>query len=209
MRTAARPAAPSALRADERGLNSRALLERYVGTLADSLAEPAATQASYDAWREYDRLTWPEWLLQRGASPEAVRLMTLGGDSSALSALYMLRQFAMLRTSSQLFKIAGGMDRLPQAMAAALGDVVRYQSRGRQNLARGRVAVDRVRNGRPRRADRGGPRRPHRPAVRRCGRSSSARGCRRRRRRPSPPRRIIPASGFCCSRATASGIAPA
>jgi len=125
---AARPAAPSALRADERGLNSRALIERYVGTLADSLAEPAATQASYDAWREYDRLTWPEWLLQRGASREAVRVMTQGGDSSGLSALYMLRQFAMLRTSSQLFKIAGGMDRLPHAMAAALGDVVRYQS---------------------------------------------------------------------------------
>ena len=121
-------ASASGLRVDERGLNSRALLERYVGTLADSLAEPAATQASYDAWREYDRLTWPEWLLQRGASREAVRVMTQGGDSSGLSALYMLRQFAMLRTSSQLFKIAGGMDRLPQAMAAALGDVVRYQS---------------------------------------------------------------------------------
>lgn len=118
----------SGLRADERGLNSRALLERYVGTLADSLAEPAATEASYAAWREYDRLTWPEWLLQRGASRQAVRLMTQGGDSSALSALYMLRQFAMLRTSSQLFKIAGGMDRLPQAMAAALGDAVRYRS---------------------------------------------------------------------------------
>jgi monoamine oxidase len=116
------------LRPDERGLSSRALLERYAGPLADKFAEPAATDASYAAWHEYDRLTWPEWLGQRGASREAIRLMTLGGDSSALSALYMLRQFAMLRSSSQLFKIAGGMDRLPQAMAAALGDVVRYQS---------------------------------------------------------------------------------
>jgi monoamine oxidase len=121
-------AATSELRPDERGLSSRALLERYAGPLADKFAEPAATGASYAAWHEYDRLTWPEWLGQRGASREAVRLMTLGGDSSALSALYMLRQFAMLRSSSQLFKIAGGMDRLPQAMAAALGDVVRYQS---------------------------------------------------------------------------------
>jgi monoamine oxidase len=119
--------AASGVRADERGLSSRALLERYVGTLVDNLAEPAATDASYAAWREYDRTTWPEWLLQRGASHEAVRLMTLGGDSSALSALYMLRQYAMLRASSQLFKIAGGMDRLPQAMAAALGDAVRHQ----------------------------------------------------------------------------------
>ena len=122
------PAATSELRPEERGLSSRALLERYAGPLADKLAEPAATDASYAAWHEYDRLTWPEWLVQRGASREAVRLMTLGGDSSSLSALYLLRQFAMLRSSRQLFKIAGGMDRLPQAMAAALGDVVRYQS---------------------------------------------------------------------------------
>ncbi len=120
-------AAGSGLRPDERGLDARALLERYVGALPKSLAEPA-TEASYAAWRDYDRVTWPEWLLERGASPGAVRLMTQGGDSSALSALYMLRQFAMLRTSSQLFKIAGGMDRLPQAMTTALGDVIRYEA---------------------------------------------------------------------------------
>jgi monoamine oxidase len=121
-------AAGAGLRPDERGQDSRALLERYVGTLPASLADPAATDAAYAAWRDYDRMTWPEWLLERGASPGAVRLMTQGGDSSALSALYMLRQFAMLRTSSQLFKIAGGMDRLPQAMTAALGDVIRYET---------------------------------------------------------------------------------
>ena len=93
---------------------------------------------------DYDSATWPEWLAKRGASPEAVRLMTQGGDSSALSALYMLRQFAMLRTSSQLFKIAGGMDRLPQAMASALGDVDPVRSGGRQNLraAAGSVAIE-------------------------------------------------------------------
>jgi monoamine oxidase len=116
------------LRPDERGLSARAMLERYVGAVPDSLAEPAASDATYAAWREYDRVTWPEWLRQRGASAEAVRRMTQGGDSSALSALYMLRQFAMLRASSQLFKIAGGMDQLPQALTKALGDIVRYQS---------------------------------------------------------------------------------
>ena len=120
--------AGTGLRPDERGLSAGALLERYVGTLPRSLSDPAATDASSAAWREYDSATWPEWLAKRGASPEAVRLMTQGGDSSALSALYMLRQFAMLRTSSQLFKIAGGMDRLPQAMASALGDVVRHEA---------------------------------------------------------------------------------
>ena len=135
------PGAGAELRADERGLTAGALIERYVGTLPRSLSDPAATDASSAAWREYDSATWPEWLAKRGASPEAVRVMTQGGDSSALSALYMLRQFAMLRTSSQLYKIAGGMDRLPQAMASALGDVVRHDaavvrvSRGAASIA--------------------------------------------------------------------------
>lgn len=131
------------LRPDERGLDPRALLERYVGALPGSLSDPSAPEASLAEWREYDRLTWPEWLRQRGASAEAVRLMTIGGDSSALSALYMLRQFAMLRSSSQLFKIAGGMDRLPQAMTAALGDVIRYQAAVvRITRASGTISID-------------------------------------------------------------------
>jgi monoamine oxidase len=122
------PTRAALLRPDERGLDARALLERYVGTLPNSLSDPATTEVSSAAWREYDRTTWPEWLAQRGASPEAVRLMTLGGDSSAISALYMLRQFALLRSSTQLYKIAGGMDRLPQAMSAALGGLIRYEA---------------------------------------------------------------------------------
>ena len=54
--------------------------------------------------------------------------MTLAGDSRELSALYVLRQFAMLRSSSQRFKIAGGMDLLPRAMASALGNLIRYDA---------------------------------------------------------------------------------
>jgi monoamine oxidase len=42
--------------------------------------------------------------------------------------LYVLRQYALLRGKRQYYKIQGGMDRLPQAMAAALGPVVRYNS---------------------------------------------------------------------------------
>ena len=118
----------SELNAGEHGLSGGALLERYVGVLPADLADAATTPASYNRWRDYDRVTWPEWLRQRGASPRAVRLMTLGGDSSGLSALYMLRQVAMLRASTQLYKIAGGMDLLPQAMASSLGDVIRYDA---------------------------------------------------------------------------------
>lgn len=116
----------SDLRADERAVGPAALLNKYVGVLPADLSEPAATAASYAGWRDYDRMAWPEWLRSRGASPAAVTLMTLGGDARQVSALYVLRQFAMLGTSRERYKIAGGMDRLPHAMAMALGDAVQY-----------------------------------------------------------------------------------
>jgi monoamine oxidase len=76
-------------------------------------------------WAPLDRMTWPDWLRSRGASPGALALMTVGGDSRELSALYVLRQWALLGEAA-LYKIQGGMDRLPRAMAAQLGSVVRY-----------------------------------------------------------------------------------
>lgn len=54
--------------------------------------------------------------------------MTLGGESQTLSALYVLRQFALSRRSNQHYKIAGGMDQLPRAMASALGDAIVYDA---------------------------------------------------------------------------------
>jgi monoamine oxidase len=124
----ARGALTRDLKPDDHGLDPGTLLDRYVGVLPDDLAEPAATAESYARWAAYDRVSWPDYLRSRGATPEAITLMTVGGDATDLSALYVLRQFAMLRHSTQRYKISGGMDLLPRAMAAALGDVVRYNA---------------------------------------------------------------------------------
>jgi len=110
------------------GADQAELLDRYIGVLPDDLAEPAATADSYTRWRSYDRLSWPDYLRSRGAPPEAITRMTVGGDATDLSALFVLRQFAMLRRSTQRYKISGGMDLLPRAMASALGNVVRYNA---------------------------------------------------------------------------------
>jgi monoamine oxidase len=115
------------LKPDERGLAPSALLERYVGRLPADLLN-AAPAASLSRWQAFDRVTWPEWLASRGASRDAVKLMTVGGDPAQVSALYVIRQYAMLRHSRQRYKIAGGMDRLPIAMATALGDIVHYNA---------------------------------------------------------------------------------
>jgi monoamine oxidase len=116
------------LKPSERGLTPSALFEHYVGGLPAELSDPAAPASAFTRWQAFDRVTWPEWLASRGASPDAVKLMTAGGDSTQVSALYVIRQYAMLRTSTQRYKIAGGMDRLPTAMATSLGDIVRYNA---------------------------------------------------------------------------------
>ena len=102
------------LKPDEQKMTPAELLNQYVGSVGISSA--------------YDRLSWPEWLRSRGASPDAIKLMTVGADSAAVSALYVLRQYEMLRASTQRYAIGGGMDRLPAAMAASLAGMIRYNA---------------------------------------------------------------------------------
>jgi monoamine oxidase len=116
------------LKPDEQKMTPAELLDRYVGELPRELGDPRASGTAFARWEAYERLTWPEWLRSRGASPDAVKLMTVGGDSSDVSALYVLRQYAMLRASTQRYKIGGGMDRLPAAMGASLAGIIRYNA---------------------------------------------------------------------------------
>jgi monoamine oxidase len=116
------------LKPGERGLTPSMLFEHYVGQLPADLSDPAAPASALSRWQAFDRVTWPEWLASRGASRDAVKLMTVGADPAQVSALYVIRQYALLRSSTQRYKIAGGMDRLPTAMARALGDIVRYNA---------------------------------------------------------------------------------
>ena len=170
-------------------MDQAALLDRYIGVLPDDLAEPAATPTAYARWRTYDRCSWPEYLRSRGAPPEAITRMTVGGDATDLSALFVLRQFAMLRRSTQRYKIAGGMDLLPRAMASALGNIMRYnvpssvrvtsRSRSRRGFRVEYRADAARRDAWPPAAS------SSRFRSRRCERSRSVRVCPRRRNEPS------------------------
>ena len=65
----------------------------------------------------------------RGASPEAVALLSLGGiddRADTRSTLLMLRNQALNRKLERYFKIRGGNDLLPKAFAARLADKIRY-----------------------------------------------------------------------------------
>ena len=123
-----RATATLTLKPDEDGQTQAALLKRYVTDLPADIGELKPAADAYERWRSYDQVTWPDWLRSRGVSDDAVRLMTVGGDSRELSALYVLRQFALLQNVNQFYKIHGGMDQLPRAMARSLGAIVRYNA---------------------------------------------------------------------------------
>jgi monoamine oxidase len=116
------------LRSDEVGLSPRALLLKYIGDLPPGIDDPALSPERYREWSSIDQQTWPAWLASRGASAGAISVMTAGGESGELSALYVLRQFALLRNVRQYFKIDGGMDQMPRRLADGLKTVLRYRS---------------------------------------------------------------------------------
>ncbi|HYM17600.1 MAG TPA: FAD-dependent oxidoreductase, partial [Micropepsaceae bacterium] len=113
------------LSADERKLSPAALLLKYVESLPDALAEPEIDLGSA-VFAPFEKVTWPAFLKMRGASDAAVKMMSLGGDSSPLSALFMLRQIMLIKDSRGYLKIDGGMDALPLAIAKNLGNAIRY-----------------------------------------------------------------------------------
>src|SRR5579871_436814 len=88
---AARERMAPGLKPDERNLSVPQLMIKYLGGVPDELADPDV-DISASRWREFDRVTWPAWLASRGASKAAVQLITLGGDSSSFSALFLLQQ---------------------------------------------------------------------------------------------------------------------
>jgi len=114
------------LHADEKYLTPAALANRYIEGLPENLGTTELDAAAFASWADLDRTTWPEWLAGRGASEAAVRLLTLGADSSGISALYVLRQIFLHRAGRTYLKIEGGMDRLTRALARELGDDIRY-----------------------------------------------------------------------------------
>ena len=122
---AARERMAPGLKPDERNLSVPQLTIKYLSGVPEELADPDI-DFSAPRWREFDRLTWPAWLASRGASRAAIQFITLGGDSSGFSALFLLQQIMLHRDSRAYLKIDGGMDRLPRAIAARLKDIIHY-----------------------------------------------------------------------------------
>jgi monoamine oxidase len=121
---------PYKLTPEEKRLGLGGMRQKYVRSMLGELGD--ATDPGWpppDALLKYDQMNRSEFWRSRGASSEAVALLSLGGiddRAETWSALFMLRNQALNQKLTQYYKIRGGTDLLPKAFAARLAEKVQY-----------------------------------------------------------------------------------
>ena len=109
--------------ARERQVGFEGLSKLYFDDLRESLRARPADGWPFPDSKLYKDQTFSEYLRRQGASADAINYLTQGFlDDSLLDFAHD----AMSHAVPMLSKIRGGNDRLPQAMASALGAQIRY-----------------------------------------------------------------------------------
>jgi monoamine oxidase len=123
---------PIALSAEERKLSQRQLWKKYVVPVLPEVKAALRLDEIADSIRQYDQITFSEFLRRRGASPAAIALIKIGlpaglGDGAdAVSALDLLREDLHREDQKNSYTIRGGTDQLPKAFAAHLSEKISY-----------------------------------------------------------------------------------
>lgn len=116
----------------EAKLDRRGIWEKYVLPVLPELDDDAAPNWPPASLKKYDQITFAEFLRSRGASADAVALLSLGlpsglGDGAgSVSALNLLRESLHREQAKHAYTIRGGTDMLPRALAARLADRISY-----------------------------------------------------------------------------------
>ncbi|WP_213807852.1 FAD-dependent oxidoreductase [Granulicella sp. dw_53] len=117
---------PLQLTAEERRLGRKGLAQRYMAGPLQSLVKGDENSLNVPkAILEQDNATLGDYLKKQGLSPDAIELLTVGGDTTVSAGLLFLVELNE-QISRQYFHIAGGNDLLPAALANQLGGAVRY-----------------------------------------------------------------------------------
>lgn len=126
---------PYELTPEEKQLGRPGMWGKYrPAEVFEELGDPSAPLWSAAALKKFDDISFAEFIRRRGASPEAVALLTHGwgalwGEGMAsVSALAVLRDTWHQLDSGQRHRIRGGNDLLPKAFAARLAERIRYGS---------------------------------------------------------------------------------
>ena len=121
---------PYELTAEERALGLDGMRQKYIWSALSELGD--VTDPSWpppEVLRKYDQMNRSDFWRGRGASSEAISLLSLGGIDDRLetwAALFMLRNHALNRKFKQYYKIRGGTDLLPKSFASRLSEKIQY-----------------------------------------------------------------------------------
>jgi monoamine oxidase len=123
---------PLDLPADERGKTRAELWNRFVHPFLEAHSQSDFDDVLASDLAPLDRLSFTDWMRSRGASEATIAVLRLGlpdlvGDGAdSVSAAFMLRDLGHRVPRKKMYTVRGGTDRLPAALAARLGGVVRY-----------------------------------------------------------------------------------
>lgn len=124
---------PLDLTAHEKRLGLTGMRTAYLREAVDELGAAARNGWPREVIEKYDRLSFADFMAQRGASGDATGLLCLanwdfvGESLNERSALDVLGQLAAYSVfANERYAIEGGNDLLPRAMATRLGDRIHY-----------------------------------------------------------------------------------
>src|SRR5438128_669198 len=119
---------------EEKRLGISGMTDKYLVPVLSEMGDATSFGWPPERLKKYDLMTYAQFLRERGASDEAVRLLRLndadltGDGVEAVSALMVLRETALNYNMVELYTVKGGTDLLPKAMAARLASKIRYGS---------------------------------------------------------------------------------
>jgi monoamine oxidase len=123
---------PYDLTPEERELGLNGMRQKYIRSMLGELGDVTDPRwPPPETLRKYDHMNRSDFWRSRGASPEAVALLSLGGiddRAETWSTLFMLRNQALNQKRDHFYKIRGGTDLLPKAFAARLSEKIHYSA---------------------------------------------------------------------------------
>jgi monoamine oxidase len=121
---------PYELTPEERSLGLNGIRQKYIWSMLNEIGDVTDPNwPSPEILKKYDQMNRSDFWRSRGASEEAVALLSLGGINDRIenwSTLFMLRNQALNRKLDTYYKIRGGTDLLPRAFAQKLAEQIQY-----------------------------------------------------------------------------------
>lgn len=112
---------------EEKTLGLDGMWKKYIGSKLNELGDVSSEEWPPTELKKYDGIDFGEFLRQQGASATAVSLLGGEGDpQERFSALWYLRFLALEQGAKSIYKIEGGTDLLPRALAKRLAEKIRY-----------------------------------------------------------------------------------